>query len=225
MARELSRSPRHAVLCLSLLGLLFARPVAGCDPPKTVKEATPEEIRAFFQQKKLRVLTFLGYSGAGYEDPAAMLKEAGRILDRYERDKTLVNLGATAAGIGAVYELAKRKGFVTTGIVSAKARDSQAELSPCVDFVFFVKDETWGGFVPGTHRLSPTSATMVENSDVMVAIGGGEVARDELIEARRLGKRVRFIPADLNHRIATEQAERKGQPIPTDFRGAAAGEF
>lgn len=225
MYREFAKLPRHAALGLSLLALLFAHTAQGCNPPTTLKEATPEEIRSFFKQKKMRVLTFLGYSGAGYEDPAAMLKEAGRILDRYQRDNTLVNLGATAEGIGAVYELAKQKGFATTGIVSTQARDNRVELSPCVDVVFFVKDETWGGFIPGTGRLSPTSEAMVENSDVMVAIGGGEVARDELSVAKRLGKRVRFIPAEMNHRIATEKAEKKGQPAPTDFRGAAAREF
>lgn len=225
MARELARSPRHAALCLSLLGLLFARPLAACEAPSSAREAKPEEIRSFFKQKKMRVLTFLGYSGAGYEDPAAMLKEAGRILDRYERGKTLVNLGATAEGIGAVYELAKQKGFTTTGIVSTQARDNQVALSPCVDIVFFVKDDTWGGFLPGTGTLSPTSQAMVENSDVMVAIGGGEVARDELTVARQLGKRVRFIPADMNHRVAIEKAEKKGQTAPADFRGAAASVF
>ncbi len=63
---------------------------------------------------------------------------------------------------------------------------------------------------------------MVENSDVVIAIGGGEVARDELTAAKRSGKRVQFIPADMNHRIALEKALKKGQPAPTDFRGAAA---
>jgi shikimate kinase len=66
---------------------------------------------------------------------------------------------------------------------------------------------------------------MVENSDVMIAIGGGEVARDELTAAKRSGKRVEFIPADMNHQVAREKAQKKGQPPPTDFRGAAATAF
>ena len=94
-------------------------------------------------------------------------------------------------GIGAVYDLAKRQGFLTSGIVSTQAKESKAALSPQVDIVFYVKDDTWGGLLPGTERLSSTSTAMVENSDVIVAIGGGEVARDELIAAKRLGKRLR----------------------------------
>ena len=47
---------------------------------------------------------------------------------------------------------------------------------------------------------------MVENSDIIVDIGGGEVARDELVAAKRLGKKVRFIPADMNHHKARESA-------------------
>ena len=62
--------------------------------------------------------------------------------------------------------------------------------------MFFVKDASWGGFIEGTERLSPTSTAMVEVSDRLVAIGGGDVARDELIAAKRAGKDVRFIPAD-----------------------------
>jgi hypothetical protein len=227
MTRECAKSPWHAAFGLSLLAWLLAQGAAaqGCSPPGVVREAGPEEIRDFFKARKMRVLTFLGYSALEYEDKPAMLKEAERILNRYERDKTLVNLGATPEGIGAVYELAKQKGFLTTGIVSSQALANKAALSPCVDVVFYVKDDTWGGFLPGTGRLSPTSTAMVENSDVIVAIGGGEVARDELTVAKQLGKRVRFIPADMNHQIALEKARQKGQPEPTDFRGAAASVF
>jgi hypothetical protein len=197
----------------------------GCDPPLTMREATPEEIQAFFKSKKMKVVTFLGYSGAGYENEAAMLEHATRILSQFDPKTTIVNSGATAEGIGALYQIAKQKGFITAGIVSTQAREDKVSLSPFVDILFFVKDATWGGFLPGTHKLSPTSKAMVENSDVLVAIGGGEVACDELAAARRSGKRVEFIPADMNHEIAREKALKKGQAPPIDFRGAAAELF
>ena len=79
--------------------------------------------------------------------------------------------------------------------------------------------------MPGTEQLSPTSKAMVENSDVIVGIGGGEVARDELIAGKRLGKKVRFIPAEMNHQKARESARKKKLPDPTDFRGAANAVF
>ena len=167
------------------------------------------------------VLTFVGYSGAGYESPAAMLDIAAGVLAGFDPATTLVALGATPDGIGAVYELARRLGFETAGIVSTQARQTGAALSPFVDRVCFVEDERWGGVVPGTDRLSPTSQAMVDCSDVLVGIGGGEVARDELIAARRLGKVVRFFPADLDHRRCLESAARRGLEAPTDFRGAA----
>jgi hypothetical protein len=188
----------------------------------TIREASPEEIRAFFTCKGMKVLTFLGYSGAEYENKAVMLEQAARILDQFDPKRTIVNIGATPEGIGAVYEAAKRKGFLTTGIVSTLAKKSNATLSPCVDIVFYIEDTTWGGFRPGTEELSPTSKAMVENSDVLVAIGGGEVARDELTAAKQAGKRVQFIPADMNHRIARAKALKNAQPVPTDFRGEAA---
>ena len=225
MITKLGRSKKHVVLCLCIISLLGGRTALACEPPMTTRVASPEEIRTFFENKKMRVLTFLGYSGAEYEDKTAMLEQAVRILDQFDPRKTIVNIGATAEGIGAVYDAAKRKGFLTAGIVSTQAKDSKAALSPCVDIVFYVKDETWGGFISGTEILSPTSRAIVENSDVIVAIGGGEVARDELIAARRLGKRVELIPADMNHQIARDRALKRAQPAPTDFRGAAASAF
>jgi hypothetical protein len=191
----------------------------------TVKGATIEDIRAFFKAEQKTVLTFIGYSGAGYEDEASMRKEAERLLSEFDPAKTIVNIGATPDGIGAVYEIAKHKGFLTTGIVSSQARQYNVKLSPYVDHAFYVEDPTWGGFWAGTKELSPTSKAMVENSDIVIGIGGGEVARDELVAAKRLGKKVRFIPADMNHQKARENARKKKLPEPTDFRGAAHAAF
>jgi hypothetical protein len=192
-----------------------------CEGPREVREATLKSIQDFIQGKKMTVLTFAGYSGAEYQDPAAMLKSAALILDGQDPAKTLINIGATAVGIGAVYEIAKQKGFTTMGIVSTLARDEHVTLSSCVDYVFYVPDSTWGGQVPGADRLSPTSAAIVAVSASFVAIGGGDVARDEMLAARQAGKPVTFIPADMNHEIAREKARKKGQPEPTDFRGSA----
>ena len=189
------------------------------------KISTLDDISAFFKGKQKMVLTFVGYSGAGYEDEASMRKQANRILSEFDPAKTIVNIGATPDGIGAIYELAKRKGFLTTGIVSSQARQNKLKLSPHVDQVFYVEDATWGGFVTGTKELSPTSKAIVANSDIMVGIGGGEVARDELVAAKRLGKQVRFIAADMDHQKARESARKKKLPEPTDFRGAANAVF
>ena len=35
------------------------------------------------------------------------------------------------------------------------ARDGGETLSPCVDQVFFVRDASWGGRLPGSTRLAP----------------------------------------------------------------------
>ena len=143
------------------------------------------------------------------------------MLDGQDAANTLINIGATAEGISAVYDIAKLKGFTTMGIVSTLARDERVALSQCVDYVFFVKDRTWGGQVPGTHHLSPTSAAIVESGTSFVAIGGGDAARDEMLAARQAGKPVTFIPADMNHTIARAKAQKRGEAEPTDFRGSA----
>ena len=190
-----------------------------------VFDADPAQLERFFAEQRRRVLSFLGYSDSGYEDPAAMLDQASRVLDEFEANDTLVNIGATPGGIGAVYELAQRRGFMTTGIVSTQARESGVPLSPFVEVVFFVTDASWGGLLPGSARLSPTSQAIVDHSDILVAIGGGIAARDELDAALRAGKNARFIAAQMNHRLALASAVRKGLPPPSDFRGAAGLRF
>lgn len=171
------------------------------------------EVFKFFRRQNKYVVTFVGYSGAGYEDEKAMLDKAGEILEDLDTSKTIVNIGATPEGIGQVYELAKLKNFETTGIVSTRAKTYP--VSSFVDHVFFIKDETWGGFLNDGDQLSPTSKAMVHCSDEMVGIGGGAVARDELIAAQQAKKKVRFFPADRNH----EKARAKDI---TDFSGEAS---
>jgi hypothetical protein len=215
-----TRIVRLALTMAAGLGVTAAA-AAACEGPRQVREATLASIKAFVDDRRMTVLTFAGFSGARYEDPEAMLRHAARVLAGHDPARTLVNVGATAEGIGAVYALARRDGFTTMGIVSTLARDESVALSECVDYVFYVKDSTWGGRVPGTDALSPTSEAIVAVSTSIVGIGGGEVARDEMLEARRRGTPVTFIPADMNHRIAREKARKEGRGDPVDFRGAA----
>ncbi|MEJ2541600.1 MAG: hypothetical protein P8188_16820, partial [Gemmatimonadota bacterium] len=179
---------------------------------------------AFGRRDEL-VVTFTGYSGSGYEDQDAFLRRARSLLAEFDPESTIVNAGATEEGIGAVYELAREMGFETTGIVSSQALEADAAFSPFVDTIYVVADDRWGGRVEETGRLSPTSEAMVVVSDVVLAIGGGAVARDELVAARDRGKEVRFFPADLNHRRALERAADRGEPAPTDFRGEVHSVF
>ena len=210
-----------ALLAGGWVGPAAAAPLA-CKGPAHIHTGDAATIARQLKASGKKVLTFVGYSGAGYQDPDALAREASRILDRHAPARTLINIGGTAEGIGQIYALAKGKGFETLGIVSSLARQEQLPLSPCVDTVFFVPDSTWGGELPQGKGLSPTSSAIVYSSDALVGIGGGEVARDELLAARRAGKPVTFIPADMNHQLAREKARRKGQPEPTEFGGAAA---
>jgi len=210
------------IALVAAAGLLVSMQVAAaCSGPAEIRAARPLAVKAHVLATGKGVLSFAGYSGAGYEDPKAMLSHAERALASRRPADTLVNIGATTVGIGAVYELAKRMGFTTIGIVSTQARDQKAELSPCVDLVFYVPDAQWGGTLPGTDRLSPTSQAIVEVSEAYVAIGGGDVTRDEALALQRAGRPVTFIPADMNHRIASDKARKAIRPEPTDFQGSA----
>src|SRR5262245_40600832 len=80
---------------------------AGCDGPRETREATAASIRSFVKGRRMNVVTFVGYSGAQYESASEMLDHAARVLETHKPSRTLVNIGATADGIGAVYALAK----------------------------------------------------------------------------------------------------------------------
>ena len=67
------------------------------------------------------------------------------------------------------------------GIVSTLARDEHVTLSNCVDYVFYIQDNTWGGQAPGANHLAPTSAQLVEASAAFVAIGGGDLTLDQTL--------------------------------------------
>jgi hypothetical protein len=182
-------------------------------------QMTPEETQAFFRSLGKKVVTFFGYS-ADYENEEAMLAIAKDMLSDYSPEIFLVNIGATAGGIGAVYPLAKEMGFTTTGIVSSVAAEYMEYISEFVDHVCFVSDTQWGGKLPGSNELSPTSQAMVSCSDVLISIGGGEVSRDELLAGREQGKPIRFYPAEISHAHLIERARKQGMPAPESFWGA-----
>ena len=182
---------------------------------------TPEETRAFFAKQGKTVLTLFGYSGTGYENETEMLQTVREILSGYDPETTIINIGGTKSGIGASYPLAKSLGFTTTGIASSEAIDYPEEISSAVDYVLFVADKYWGGKLPGSDQLSPTSDAMVACSDIMVGIGGGDISRDEMVVGKEQGKPVYFYPAEVRHAWAIRRAERLGLPSPDSFWGAA----
>jgi hypothetical protein len=181
---------------------------------------TASQAIAFFKSRGKTVLTFFGYSGQEYENENIMLQIAQATLTEYSTKDTLVNIGATSIGIGAVYPLAKSMGFETTGIVATKALLHPEGISATVDHVCFVEDNQYGGKLPNSDELSPTSIAMVACSDILVAIGGGRVSRDELLAAKAQGKPVYYHPAEVNHECALRVARQKGMPPPDSFWGS-----
>lgn len=177
-------------------------------------------VDAIRSQGCARVVTFLGFSGAGYENTAQTRKTLLAELKKFNPADTIVCAGATAEGIGMVYRLAVLMGFRTAGIVSSIALDEGVEFSPECQKVFVVDDNSWGGR-QADGRLSSTSQAIVNASDVMIGVGGDAIAKVELEKGREKGKIVRFHKADMNHARAIISAAKAGKPAPQDFGGAA----
>jgi hypothetical protein len=165
-----------------------------------------------------RIVTFAGFSGGGYEDPGKVSNLLAEFLAELDERSVVVCSGATADGIGAVYPIARARGFATIGIVSAVAETEHARLSDAVDTIYVIEDKDWGGR-RSDGTLSPTSVAMVGAADEIVAIGGGEIARDEIEAAIAADKPVRYVAADMNHAAALDKACRRGEAAPQDFKG------
>jgi hypothetical protein len=180
---------------------------------------TSNKATEYIKGLRKTVLTFFGYSSV-YEDEKAMFKIAREVLSKYSPEKTLVNIGATQGGLGAIYSLAKSMGFTTTGIVSTLALESPSSISRDVDHICFIADTQWGGNLPNSNTLSPTSQAMVACSDILVGIGGGEIARDELVAGRDQGKPIQYYPAEMNREWWIQRTQKLGLPPPESFFGA-----
>jgi hypothetical protein len=146
-----STSPRRRDLLPLALTLAFPMTDSHATPPPPdapltttrVQHATPAQVRAWVEADGRRVLTFVGYSGAGYQDTAAMLAEAAAVLSHHAPERILVNIGATPEGIGAGYRLARQRGFGTLGIVSSQALAYGGDWAGEVEQVFVVEDASW----------------------------------------------------------------------------------
>lgn len=185
------------------------------------KTAKPDEIIKDYNKSGKKVVTLVGFSGAGYEKPEEMIENVKKIFSRFDPNKTIINIGATTDGIGEAYRIAKEMGFETRGIVSVKAK-KYGGLSPYLDKAFYVQDDSWGGLDKSTGRLTARSEAMVSVSDEIYAFGGGDVGKDELVEARSRGIHTEYYDMELNHEKATSKALKNGQPKPSNFRGAAS---
>jgi hypothetical protein len=120
------------------------------------------------------------------------------------------------AGVAAIYPVARALGFETTGIHPsiALSQPKRHSLAYAVNRVYFVDDATWGGLLPATREPSPTLKALLEASDELVAIGGGEHTAQEIEAFLAHGKRVRFFAAEMHAQTARRWCQEKGIALP-----------
>jgi len=199
--------------------------IIGFDP-RDWPVSTREEIVREVRRENKYVLYLAGYAELGYEQRERADKLISDLLRDFSPAEALV-LGGTLLrtggqeGIACAYRIARAHGFETAGLhssIAMKFHDTH-RVSPLCQNSFFVRDQRWGGLTDD-GRYSPTLALLLELSDEMVAIGGGWHTADELTAFACERKKIRYFPAEMNHRAADEWCEREG--IPTlDYRGAA----
>jgi hypothetical protein len=187
----------------------------------------PASVAKFFGRRGKHVIYFAGYGELGYQDPGCVRRISLDILRGLDTSSVLVLCGTLLRvnghdGVADVYISAKELGFETAGVhpsVAMRFGDTH-RVSPHCDHVFFVQDETWGGYLPGTGVTSPTLSLHLAVSDEMVVIGGGKHAADEMRAFAATAKTVRYFPASMNLETTREWCAKAGVELP-DPRGAA----
>lgn len=173
------------------------------------------------------MISFAGFGELGYEEEGVVERIVRDVVRGWLAEDLIVQSGTLLRaggqdGIARVHEVARAMGMTTSGIHPGIALGFAAthHVSPYEDHVYFVEDASWGGFVDAGRTLSPTLEVILDVSDELVVVGGGKHAADELAAFLRCGKKVRYFPAEMNHRATREWCERSGVSI-TDYRGAA----
>ena len=167
------------------------------------------------------IFTLFGYSLLDYEQKRTIMGAIREELEKLDPKEWVINIGATEDGIGAAYFIAKELGFKTTGIVSTQALMYSGKFSPYVDEIYVVNDAHWGGYVPGTNKLAPTTTAFLSCSDVISAYGGGANTAAMLNHVADKDIEIRFTSAEMNHEKAISEAARQGLAKPEKFTGYA----
>src|SRR3989344_5747497 len=77
-----------------------------------------------------KVYTLFGYSALDYEEKDKVFAQIKAELEKLDREEYVISIGATEDGIGGMYEIAKKLGFKTIGIVSTQALTYSGRFSP-----------------------------------------------------------------------------------------------
>lgn len=188
--------------------------------PEATEPITADEVIARFKLKNKKVHTIFGFSDLEYEHKDVVLKQIRIDLEKLDPKTTIINIGATEDGVGAAYKIAKDLGFETTGIVSMQALSYSGQFSKFVDSIYILSDGLWGGFIPGTRKLTPTTQAFISVSDSIAFYGGNLNSLATLKSAIKFKIPFSFYTADMNHKILDQKLKLSNQ-IAKTYKGAA----
>ena len=181
----------------------------------------PAEVVRGLRTGRKHVVTFAGYGELGYQDEASLERATASILGGFDPATTIVNTGTLLtdgfkAGIAAIYPVARALGFETAGIHPsiALSQSERHSLAHGVHRVYFVGDTTWGGLLPATREPSQTLQALLEASDELIAIGGGEHTAQEIEAFLVYGKPVRFFSAAMHAETTRRWCQEKRIELP-----------
>ncbi len=182
--------------------------------PLDLQQAVQEINR---HKKSKKIFTIFGYSDLGYEDPKAVMQKITNDLMALDPNEYLILIGATEAGIGADYKIAKKLGFETLGLVSVKALSFSGKFSDYVDHIVIINENVWGGYLTNQNELSAVTKAYLDVSDQIAAYGGGNNTLATLQNAQLIGLNYSFQPAKM--RLQNAQKVFANKNLDPEFLG------
>ena len=152
--------------------------------------------------KNFYCVTFIGYSGLGYENPALLKERLSSLLNeclKKHPDKQIVVVcGGTRAGIGAVYSLVEenktfRNRLKCIGIVSEEAlKNGGSDLALSKDKIAFVPDPDGSWQTKSSSGYPYMLYPAHKYGGEVISLGGGQIGYDEVKGAQDRGIKTRI---------------------------------
>lgn len=162
--------------------------------------------------KEIYCVTFIGYSGLGYDDPealkATMKSELERCMREHPDKQIVVVCGGTSVGIGAVYDVVAddatlRQNIKCIGIVSELASEEDL-VKDKQDFkVGIVRvpdpDKSWQTkWTEGDKKYQAMNYPAYEYGGEILGFGAGGVGHEEVEDAKEIGIEIKLFPSKPN---------------------------
>jgi len=194
--------------------LVPADRLKGPEAEKEIGQAVVNHFRKSLPNKK--VISFLGYSAAGYEEPQIVDRYISKVLaHECPNPKTCEVLLGSTDGIFRAARVSQSRGIDVTVITSEdgikQLENRSAQDQDLVNTVYRIDSQFVGWVIDeeGNKEISAIAHALILSSDMIHMIGGGHIGIAETEYSILMGKDFTFFPAKFNIETMSKLIEKR----------------